>query len=68
MNHPQSADLPWYGWVGIGLLLLGQGTWLFLDARRRGARPWLWGLWGVINFPLPSVMYWFFVVRRPRGL
>jgi hypothetical protein len=59
-----TAALPWYGWVGLVLLLGGQGTWLFLDARRRGARAWFWGTWGLIQFPMPSLFYWLFVVRR----
>jgi len=63
-THP--ADVPWYGWVLIGLLLLSQATWLFLDARRRGARPWLWGLLGLVQFPMPLLLYWFFVLRRRR--
>lgn len=60
------ADIPWYGWIAIGLLLLAQGTWLFLDARRRGARAWLWGLIGLVQFPMPLLLYWLFVVRRQR--
>lgn len=63
-THP--SDLPWYGWLLLGLLLLAQATWLFVDARRRGARPWLWGLLGLVQFPMPLLLYWFFVLRRRR--
>lgn len=64
-GHPE--DVPWWGWVLLGLLLLAQGTWLFLDARRRGARPWLWGLLGLIQFPMPALLYWFIVIRPGRN-
>lgn len=57
--------LPWYAWVLLGLLLFGQGTWLFLDARRREAHPWLWGLLGLIQIPMPLLLYWL-IVRRAR--
>jgi hypothetical protein len=63
MNR-EMPPLPWYAWVGIAALLLGQGTWLFLDARRRGARAWLWGLLGLIQFPVPLLLYWLLVIRR----
>ncbi|HEY3366709.1 MAG TPA: sigmaY antisigma factor component [Symbiobacteriaceae bacterium] len=55
--------IPWYGWVVIAAILLSQGTWLFLDARRRGARPWLWGLVGLVHCPGALLLYWW-VVRR----
>lgn len=59
-------DLPWYGWAALAALLLTQGTWLFLDARRRGARAWFWGFWGMIQCPMPLLFYWLFVVRPAR--
>lgn len=66
MNLNTHADLPWYGWAALLLLLGAQGTWLFLDARRRGGRAWFWGLWGLIQFPMPMLFYWFFVLRRQK--
>jgi hypothetical protein len=66
MRETNVSDLPWFAWVAVALLLLGQGTWLFLDARRRRARPWLWGLLGLVQFPMPLVLYWVFVVRWSR--
>lgn len=62
-----NVELPWYGWVAILLLLAAQGTWLFLDARRRGARAWFWGCWGLIQFPMPILFYCWFVLRRSRA-
>lgn len=59
--------IPWPIWILIIALLLSQGTWLFLDARRRGALPWLWGVLGLIQFPVPLLCYWLFVIRPRRA-
>jgi len=56
-------QLPLWAWIAIGAVLLGQGTYLFVDAQRLGRRYWLWGLWGLIQFPLPSIVY-LLAVRR----
>lgn len=64
MNDPRA--LPWWGWALVGLLLGVQGVLLFLDARRRSARAWFWGLIGLIQFPMPALLYWLLVVRRGR--
>lgn len=61
------STLPWWAWLLIVLLLGSQGTVLFLDSRRRGANPWVWGLLGLIQFPIPSLLYWWFVLGRRRG-
>lgn len=61
-----TVELPWYGWVALVLVLGAQGTLLFLDARRRGAKAWFWGIWGLIQVPMPTLFYWLFVLRR-RG-
>jgi hypothetical protein len=61
----QPADIPWYGWVAVAALLMTQATWIFLDARRRGARPWLWGMLGLISCPGSLLLYWA-VVIYPR--
>ncbi|TJY38537.1 hypothetical protein E5161_20270 [Cohnella pontilimi] len=43
--------------IACGVLLLCQGTLLFLDARKRGGKAWFWGLWGLIQFPMPTITY-----------
>jgi len=64
VNDPRAV--PWWAWILVGMLLGIQGVYLFLDSRRRGARAWLWGLLGLIQFPIPSLLYWLMVVRRRR--
>lgn len=48
------------------VLVLIQGTWLFLDARKRGLgkMAWFWGIWGSTTMPLPLLLYWIFVIRK----
>jgi hypothetical protein len=55
--------LPLWGWLLIAIVLLSQSTWLFLNARKQGANPWFWGIWGVIQAPIPLIVYGL-VVRK----
>jgi hypothetical protein len=55
--------LPLYLWILLGAVLLAQSIWLFRDAQKHSAYPWLWGLWGLIKFPTPLVVY-LIVVRK----
>lgn len=54
MSHPH---LSWPLSLLLVAVLLTQGIWLFVDARRHNRWPWLWGLWGLISFPLPTILY-----------
>jgi len=45
-------------------ILLTQSILLFIDAKKRNSYAWFWGIWGLIQFPLPAIFYWFFVTRR----
>ncbi|WP_141502730.1 sigmaY antisigma factor component [Paenibacillus luteus] len=51
---------PWF-WIVLIPILIAQSTWLFIDARKRDSMPWLWGLWGLIQTPMPLVFYFIFV-------
>ncbi|WP_110931390.1 hypothetical protein [Paenibacillus bouchesdurhonensis] len=66
MNMPQMIHTeplpPWWVFILVALLLLVQGTWMFIDARKRGRRAWFWGLWGVINCPTSLIVYLLVVV------
>ncbi|WMT40333.1 hypothetical protein RE628_24465 [Paenibacillus sp. D2_2] len=65
----KTDSLPIWVWLLVFLALFTQGLFMFLDARRRGRRAWLWGLWGLMNFPLPVVVYSIAVIwlDRRRG-
>ncbi|MFC4322107.1 sigmaY antisigma factor component [Litchfieldia salsa] len=43
--------------IPVIILLVIQSSWLFLDARKRGHNYWFWGLWGLIQAPLPTIFY-----------
>ncbi|GAB6927205.1 hypothetical protein JCM10914A_11880 [Paenibacillus sp. JCM 10914] len=66
MNQLTTAEL----WIVIAsfALVLVQGTWLFLDARKRGLGryAWFWGIWGSTTMPLPLLLYWIFIIRKRR--
>ncbi|QMV44929.1 sigmaY antisigma factor component [Cohnella cholangitidis] len=47
----------WWLWTFLGLLLLAQSTGLFVHARSRGGKAWFWGLWGLTQFPCPTLVY-----------
>jgi len=51
------AQMEWLLWLGMGMILFAQSTGLFLHARSRGRKAWFWGLWGLVNFPLPMLTY-----------
>lgn len=55
------GHLSWQGVLAVSAVLLIQGTWLFMDARTYSRWPWLWGLWGLIQAPLPLLVYLLFV-------
>lgn len=52
--------------VVITCLLLVQSISLFIDAKKRGSFPWFWGLWGLIQFPCPTLFYLLFVRKIYR--
>ncbi|WP_256761245.1 sigmaY antisigma factor component [Cohnella sp. WQ 127256] len=53
----ETLKVSWWFWSLLGLLLLMQSTGLFLHAKRRGGKAWLWGLWGLTQFPSPTLTY-----------
>ncbi|MBW8350097.1 transcriptional regulator [Bacillus sp. IITD106] len=50
----------------VAPILLTQSILLFIDAKKKGALAWLWGLWGLIQCPLPLIFYYFIVIRPYR--
>ncbi|MFS0824395.1 sigmaY antisigma factor component [Bacillus sp. 1P02SD] len=53
-------------WILIVIILLIQSFWLFLDARKRGHNYWFWGIWGLIQSPMPIVFYLIFARKIYR--
>ncbi|CAM4336569.1 hypothetical protein FHS16_002655 [Paenibacillus endophyticus] len=53
--------LPIWFWILLVAALIAQSTWLFIDARKRDSMPWLWGIWGLIQIPMPLAFYFLFV-------
>lgn len=66
MNDP--SETPVGILVGALILVLSQGLFLFMNAKKRGLgkMAWFWGLWGSTTMPLPIVLYWFIVIRPKR--
>ncbi len=44
------------------VLLISQSVFLFQDARRRNLHPWFWGIYGIIQAPMPTILY--FIIER----
>lgn len=59
----QHGHLTWQSIVLVVAILLTQGIWLFVDAHKRSRWPWLWGLWGLLQAPIPTIVY-LLVVRK----
>ncbi|PAD19749.1 transcriptional regulator [Terribacillus saccharophilus] len=47
-------------------ILLAQGIWLYVDAKRRGTYAWAWGIVGLIQFPTPLLLYYVFIIRKDK--
>ena len=44
--------------IAVVPILIIQGTWIFIDAKKRGERHyWLWGLFGIIHVPFSLIIY-----------
>lgn len=55
-------ELEWYVIALIVLSLLVQSTVLFIDAKKKNSFAWFWGIWGLIQLPMPTVFYLLFVI------
>ncbi|KQL40066.1 transcriptional regulator [Bacillus sp. FJAT-25509] len=52
--------------VLVFTILIIQSITLFTKAKKRNRSAWLWGLLGMIQFPWPSIFFYFLVVRKDR--
>ena len=44
-------------------ILLAQSIFLFIDARKNGHNYWFWGIWGLIQSPMPLLFYFLFAKK-----
>jgi len=51
----------WVVLIIVGIILLTQSIFLFLHARRHGHSYWFWGIIGLIQAPVPTIVYFLFV-------
>jgi hypothetical protein len=47
----------------VAVILISQSVFLFLHARKNGHNYWLWGLIGLIQAPMPLLVYFIFVEK-----
>jgi uncharacterized membrane protein len=66
MNWSHVSDLTWWQWALLGVVLLTQSIYIFQDAQKRGAKAWLWGLYGLTSVPTAYIVYWVCVVRKRK--
>ncbi|AFI30513.1 sigma Y negative regulator YxlD [Bacillus stercoris] len=52
--------------VAACLLVVAQGIFLFIDAKKRNRMAWVWGIVGLIQVPMPLICYYLFVIRPDR--
>ncbi|RFU70655.1 sigma-Y antisigma factor component [Peribacillus saganii] len=49
----------------VALILLAQSVFLFTNAKKHGHNYWLWGILGLVQAPVPTIIYLLFV-RKAR--
>jgi hypothetical protein len=47
--------------VFVAILLLSQSLFLFYNAKKHQHNYWLWGILGLIQAPLPTIVYLIFI-------
>lgn len=47
--------------IVLGIILICQSSFLFTNARKYGHNYWLWGILGLIQAPMPTLIYLIFV-------
>ncbi|MDQ0153718.1 sigma-Y antisigma factor component [Robertmurraya andreesenii] len=55
-----TKELPLPALIAIGVILLTQSIFLFINARKNGHNYWLWGILGIIQAPMPTLFYLLF--------
>lgn len=44
-------------YVVLAVLLVIQGTWIFIDSKKRGLNEWFWGPIGFLSLPFGLIVY-----------
>lgn len=57
MKHYGPEEVPVWGWFLIAIILLTQSSILYIQAKKIGKAPWLWGILGLVQFPVPSIIF-----------
>ncbi|MBS4188744.1 sigma-Y antisigma factor component [Bacillus sp. FJAT-49705] len=47
--------------IVVAVILISQSIFLFSNARKHGHNYWLWGILGLIQAPMPTLVYLYFV-------
>lgn len=50
-------NIPLTLFIVLGIILLIQGVWVFLDASKRGENKWLWSIFALFNTPSNLLIY-----------
>lgn len=50
--------------IAVAIILLSQSIFLYTDARRNGHNYWLWGIIGLIQAPMPLLIYLLFFRKK----
>jgi hypothetical protein len=71
MPSDHAVYFPVWAWIPLFALLFSQALWIYLDAAKRGERKFLWGFFGLLNFPSSLFAYLIatrvFAKTRPCG-
>ncbi|WP_080847582.1 sigma-Y antisigma factor component [Cytobacillus gottheilii] len=52
--------------ITAAVILICQSIYLFRDARKNGHNYWFWGIIGMIQAPMPLLVYLFFIKKQGR--
>ncbi|MFC5735818.1 sigma-Y antisigma factor component [Cytobacillus gottheilii] len=64
MNTEVEHSLPVI--ICAAVILICQSVFLFRDARKNGHNYWFWGVIGMIQAPVPLLVYIFFIKKQWR--
>ena len=60
LNNKPVSELPIVLWLILAVLLFTQASWIFFNASKNNRNKWLWGFFGLLNFPSSLILYLIF--------